>query len=243
MSYILIIGAKSDIAKAVAKKYAEKGYNLYLAARKSEKLNTFANDLIIRASIDIECVELDVLDYLSHANFYDNLKEKPLGVIFLAGFLGNQYEAQKNFNEAQKIINTNFTSAVSLLNIIADDFEERKNGFIIGVSSVAGDRGRGSNYFYGSAKAAFSTYLSGLRNRLSASNVNVLTVKPGFVYTKMTEGMNLPTRLTSNPIDIAEDIFKAQKSKKNILYTNWKWKWIMLVIKAIPERFFKKMNL
>ena len=243
MSYILIIGAKSDIARAVARKYAKSGHNLYLAARCSSELNSFAVDLAIRESIDIECIDIDVLNYSSHLSFYENLREKPLGVIFLAGYLGAQLDAQSNFDEARKIIDTNYTGAVSLLNIVADDFEKRKNGFIVGVSSVAGDRGRGSNYFYGSAKSALSAFLSGLRNRLYDSNVNVLTVKPGFVNTKMTSGMNLPNNLTSNPDDVANHIYSAQISKKDILYTKWEWKWIMVVIKLIPEWLFKRLSL
>ncbi len=243
MGYILIIGAKSDIAMAVARKYAENGFNLYLAARKSSKLNAFAKDLIIRTSRDVKCIELDILDYSSHKRFYDNLRMKPVGVIFLVGYLGIQVDAQSNFEEAHKIIDTNFTGAVSLLNIVADDFEKQKNGFIVGVSSVAGDRGRGSNYLYGSSKAALTNYLSGLRNRLHVSNINVLTVKPGFVNTRMTKEMNLPNKLTSYPEDIAEDIYIAQQRKKNVLYTKWVWKWIMTVIKIFPEWLFKRMSL
>ncbi len=162
MSYILIIGAKSDIAKAVARKYAENGYNLYLAARKSIELEEFANDINIRTQRNMKCVELDILDYTSHEAFYDALEEKPLGVISAVGYLGEQDKAQKDIKEAKKIIDTNYTGIVSLLNIIANDFEKRKSGFIIGISSVAGDRGRMSNYIYGSAKAALTAYLSGL---------------------------------------------------------------------------------
>jgi short-subunit dehydrogenase len=243
MSYVLIMGAKSDIAKALARKYAENGYNLYLAARKSNELEAFSNDINIRTQRTVKCVELDILDYASHQPFYDTLEEKPLGVISAVGYLGNQTKAQSEFSEAQKIIDTNYTGVVSLLNIIADDFEKRKNGFIVGISSVAGDRGRKSNYFYGSAKAALTAYLSGLRNRLYKSQVHVMTVKPGFVATKMTEGMDLPEKLTAKSENVAQDIYQAQQKGKNVLYTKWIWRWIMLIIKAIPEWKFKGMNL
>ncbi len=243
MSYILIIGAKSDIAKGTARKYASNGYNLYLAARKSSELEEFANDIRIRTQKDVKCVDLDILDYASHENIYDALEEKPLGVISAVGYLGEQDRAQSDFKEAKKIIDTNYAGVVSLLNIIANDFEKRKNGFIVGISSVAGDRGRKSNYIYGSAKAALTAYLSGLRNRLYDANVQVLTVKPGFVATKMTEGMALPEKLTAQPEEVAEDIYKAQQKGRNVLYTKWMWRWIMLIIKSIPEFLFKKKNI
>ncbi len=242
MNYILIIGAKSDIAKAVAKKYAENGHNLYLAARKSSELEEFANDIKIRTQRDVKCLELDILNYTSHEDFYDALEEKPLGVISVVGYLGEQDRAQSDFSEAQKIIDTNYTGVVCMLNVIADDFEKRKSGFIVGISSVAGDRGRKSNYIYGSAKAAFTAYLSGLRNRLYSANVQVLTVKPGFVATKMTEGMELPEKLMAQPEDVAKDIYKAQQKSKDVLYTKWMWRWVMLIIRNIPEWKFKGMS-
>jgi len=121
--------------------------------------------------------------------------------------------------------------------------ESKRNGFIVGVSSVAGERGRKANYIYGSAKAGFSTYLSGLRNRLYESGVEVLTVKPGFVATKMTQDLDLPEKLTAEASEVAEDIFNAQQKGKNILYTKWIWKYIMLIIKHIPEFMFKKMSI
>jgi decaprenylphospho-beta-D-erythro-pentofuranosid-2-ulose 2-reductase len=243
MDYILIIGAKSDIAKALARKYAEKGYNLYLAARKSNELQDFANDIKIRNQKDVKCLDLDILEYSSHQSFYSSIEIKPIGVISVVGYLGDQEKAQIDFEEAQKIMNTNYTGVVSLLNIISSDFERNKKGFIVGISSVAGDRGRKSNYIYGSAKAAFTTYLSGLRNRLFTSNVSVMTVKPGFVATKMTEGLDLPKKLTAQPEEVANDIFKAQQKGKNVLYTKWFWKWIMLIIKHIPEFQFKKTSI
>lgn len=243
MSYILIIGAKSDIAKAIAREYAKNGYDLYLAARNSAELEEFANDVTVRANRVVKIVELDILDYKSHQTFYDNLKEKPLGIISAVGYLGEQKKAQCDFEEAKRIIDTNYTGVVSLLNIIASDFEKRKNGFIVGISSVAGDRGRKSNYIYGSAKAALTAYLSGLRNRLYDANVQVMTVKPGFVATKMTAGMDLPEKLTAQPEAVAEDIYKAQQKGKNVIYTKWIWRYVMLVIGMIPEWKFKGMSI
>lgn len=243
MAYILIIGADSDIAKAVARKYTENGYDLYLAARKPTRLKAFAKDLIIRTEQNINIVELDILNYDAHNQFYEDLEEKPLGVISAVGYLAEQTQAQDNFSVTQKIIESNYTGIVSLLNIIANDFEQRQSGFIVAISSVAGDRGRKSNYIYGSAKAALTVYLSGLRNRLYSSNVQVLTVKPGFVQTKMTAAMVLPPRLTAQVEDVAEDIYQAQQQRKDILYTKSVWRWLMLIIINIPEFLFKKISL
>jgi len=243
MSYVLIIGATSDMAKATAREYAKNGYDIYLTARKSSDLKDLVTDIQVRAEQTIKAVDLDILKFDQHKAFYDNLDEKPLGVISFIGYLGEQNNAQENFKEAHKIIDTNFTGLVSLLEIIANNFEKRKSGFIVGVSSVAGDRGRKSNYLYGSAKAAFTAYLSGLRNRLFSANVHVMTVKPGFVYTKMTETMELPEKLTAQPEDVAKDIYSGQQKGKNTIYTAWFWRYIMLIIKLIPEFQFKKMSL
>ena len=243
MAAVLILGAKSDIAVAVARQYADQGFDLILAGRGMELLKALASDIQIRSQQAVSYVELDVLDFNSHQAFYDGLDEKPLGVISAVGYLGLQEKAQVDFDEAQKIHNTNYLGLVSLFNIIANDFESRGSGFIVGISSVAGDRGRKSNYHYGAAKAAFSAYLSGLRNRLHNAGVEVLTVKPGFVATSMTEGMDLPEKLTAQPEQVARDIFQAQQKGKSIIYSKWIWRWIMLIIKHIPEWKFKGMSL
>jgi hypothetical protein len=243
MSHVLIIGAKSDIAKSTARVYAKHGYDLYLAARNADDLKEFANDISVRTQRSVKTFELDILDYNSHQAFYDQFKEKPLGVITAVGYLGEQEKAQVDYQEAKLIIDTNYTGVVSLLNIIANDFEQNHSGFIVGISSVAGDRGRKSNYLYGSAKAALTTYLSGLRNRLYNAEVHVMTVKPGFVATKMTEGMDLPEKLTAQPEDVAVSIYRAQQKNINILYTKWIWRWVMFIIKAIPEWKFKRMDI
>ena len=243
MSCVLIIGAKSDIAKATAREYAKHGYDLCLAARNVDELREFARDVEIRTRREVRLCELDILDFDSHQRFYESLEEKPLGVISAVGYLGDQKKAQENFEEARRIIDTNYTGVVSLFNIIANDFEKRRSGFMVGISSVAGDRGRKSNYLYGSAKAALTAYLSGLRNRLHESQVQVLTVKPGFVATKMTEGMDLPEKLTAQPDEVAKDIFRAQQKGKDVLYTKWIWKYIMMIIRMIPEWKFKGMSI
>jgi short-subunit dehydrogenase len=243
MSYILIIGAKSDIAKEVARIYAKNGYNLYLAARECSSLEDLKQDIEIRSGVEVELMEFDIAAFDTHENFYDSLKKRPLGVIVVSGYMAEQKTAQKEWSETLQMINVNYTGAISILNIVANDFEKERRGFIVGVSSVAGDRGRKANYIYGSAKAGFSAYLSGLRNRLNDSGVQVLTVKPGFVNTKMTEGLDLPQKLTASPGEVAEDIFNAQQRGRNVLYTKPIWMVIMLIIKHIPEFIFKKMSI
>lgn len=245
MKYLLILGAASDIAKAVAKKYAQNGFNIYLAGREQEKLEieADANDLMVRYAIDVQYVPFDACDFKSHQSIFDSLEYKPEGIACFVGYLGDQPQSQSDFGETMNIINTNYTGCVSMLNIIANDMEVKRTGFIIGVSSVAGDRGRQSNYTYGSAKAAFTAYLSGLRHRLSKVGVHVMTVKPGFVNTRMTEGMELPQALLAEPNDVAEDIYKGQQKQRNTIYTMWVWRYIMMIIRNIPEFIFKKSNL
>ncbi len=243
MAYVLILGAKSDIARALARQYAAQGYDLYLAARRHEELARDADDLGIRYGVEVRIREFDVLDTATHRDFFARLDPVPQGTICLIGYLGDQSGAEREFQEAGRIIDTNYRCCVSILNIIAEAHEGRGEGFIVGVGSVAGDRGRKSNYIYGSAKAAFAVYLSGLRSRLKASGVDVLTVKPGFVNTRMTEGMNLPARLTAEPDEAARDIFRAQQRGRAVVYTRWYWRYIMCIIVHTPEKIFQRLPL
>lgn len=242
MKYILIIGAKSDIAKELARIYAANGFCLYLAARKSNELISFKEE-IGNSSVDIQLLDLDVTCFDLHEEFYKSLFPRPIGVIFVAGIMFSQIEYNKDWEKIINTINTNYVGAVSILNIIANDFEKRKDGFIVGISSVAGDRGRRSNYIYGSTKAAFTSYLSGLRSRMHKSNVNVVTIKPGFIKTKMTKRISFPNFLSVQPQKVAKIIYKAQQNKRDVVYADCVWGAIMFVIKLIPETIFKRINL
>ena len=243
MAYVLIIGAKSEIAKSLAEIYAKNNYNLYLAGRNIDEIEEFSNTLKEKNSIEIKLKEFDIVKFNLHEEFYKSLKERPFGVILVAGFNPEQKEAELNWKISLRSINVNYVGPISILNIAANEMEKNQKGFIVGISSAAGDRGRQKNYIYGSSKAGLSTYLSGLRNRLFKKGVHVLTVKPGFVETKMTEGLNLPKKLTAQPSDVALDIFSAQQKKKDILYTKWIWRFIMFFVKNIPEFIFKKTNI
>jgi short-subunit dehydrogenase len=231
------------MATATARRFAQAGYNIQLASRNMVELDAEADNLKTRYGVEARTFFFDALNFDSHPAFYANLNVKPSGVIVAFGVLGDQSEAQKDFHAARAIIDTNYSGAVSILEVVAADFEKRRWGFIVGISSVAGDRGRQSNYMYGSAKAAFSAYLSGLRHRLFASGCTVLTVKPGFVATKMTRDLELPEKLTASPLEVAEKIFVGVQKKKNTIYVKPVWKMIMWIIIHLPEWVFKRTGL
>ncbi len=238
---ILIVGAKSDIALAVAYKFASEGYSLQLAARNCSELNIVINDLKIRYEIDVSAFEIDILKYETFPNFVNSLNCLPDIAFCAVGILGNQKEDEINFLNAALVMRTNYEGPSLLMGEIANHFEKRGSGSIIGISSVAGNRGRAINYIYGSAKSGFSNYLSGLRNRLHKSNVNVLTVLPGFVETKMTNNLKLPKLFTSNTENISSLIFKKYK-KSQIVYP-FPWKLIMMIIEMLPEKIFLRLKL
>lgn len=241
--WILILGAASNIAMATARRFAREGYNIYLASRNLEELKKEAAHLHVKYQIQVKTIYFDALDFETHEEFYFSLEPKIAGAVLAFGVLGDQKKAQSNFSEARNIIDVNYSGAVSILEIIAQDFEKRHEGFIVGISSVSGDRGRQSNYIYGSAKAGFSAYLSGLRHRLYNSGVHVMTVKPGFVATKMTAELELPEKLTAKPGEVAGKIFKGVQKSRNIIYVKPVWRLIMLIIIHLPEFIFKRTKL
>jgi len=243
MPTVLILGAASDMAVAIAKKYASKGFDVQLAARNTARLQALESDIRIRYKVNCDLYEFDALNYGSHAAFFNDLPQKPEIAVCVFGYLGENETARTDWKEAEKIIATNYTGAVSILNVISNYFASQKSGTIVGISSVAGQRGRQSNYMYGSAKAGFTAYLSGLRNRMFHENVHVVSVQPGFVYTRMTENLKLPPLLTAKPEDVANTVFNAAARKKNVVYVKWFWRWIMLIICSVPEFMFKKLKL
>src|ERR1700730_18003021 len=239
MPVVLILGATSDMAVAIAKKFASTGYQVPLAARKPEQLQPLKSDLQIRYNTDCSLHFFDALDFASHKDFFNSLQPKPDVTVCVFGYLGDAIKARSDWKEAERIIQSNYTGAVSILDIVAEYYSQQKKGTIVGLSSVAGERGRQSNYHYGSAKAGFTAYLSGLRNLLFPDGAHVVTVQPGFTYTRMTENLELPKLLTGYPADIAKAVYAAVEKKKNVVYVKWMWKWIMLLIRSIPESIFK----
>lgn len=239
MSTLLVLGATSDIARATALKFALNGWDIQFAGRNQEKVSVIAQDIAVRSGRKTSTYFFNVLESDSASQLWEFLPEKPDAVLCAIGLLGDQQAAQHDMNLAGDILQSNFTGLIPLLSLATDHFEEQRNGCIIGISSVAGDRGRASNYIYGSAKAGFTAFLSGLRNRLARKNVHIMTVKPGFVATRMTEGMELPPKLTASPDEIATAIWNGFNKNLNIIYVKPVWRLIMIIIKHIPEHVFK----
>ncbi len=241
---VLILGATSAIARATAAAFAARGAALYLASRDAEELRRIAADIQVRYGVAVQHGLFDAEATDSHTAFFKSVlaaMPKLSGVVLAFGYLGDQ-QAARDFNVGAKVIAANFTGAVSILSHCANYFEPLQRGFIIGISSVAGDRGRQSNYVYGAAKGALSLYLQGLRNRLYASGVRVITVKPGFVDTAMTYG--LPGMfLVASPQAIGERIARTLDKSADVVYLPWFWRYIMLIIKHIPEAIFKRLKL
>ena len=240
---VFIIGATSDIGMAIAEKYAREGYDLILGARNSGRLTPLQADLQLRFGIHCSLLELDLNKPSALAGIWDSLENKPGISICVAGYMQDNDEVLRDTQATLQTIESNFTGPVTLLNRIALDYMNNRSGVIAGFSSVAGLRGRQSNFIYGSAKAGFIAYLSGLRNKLYHHQVHVLTVLPGFVYTKMTAHLALPALLTATPAQVATAVYNGIRKKKNVIYVKWFWKWIMCVIRSVPEFLFKTKKL
>lgn len=243
MPTVLILGATSDIGFAIAKKFASEKYNVQLAGRNIDQLTPLQSDLVIRFDVSCSVHSFDATKFETHQSFYNSLTPKPDVSVYVIGYMNDNDKVINDWNETSKTIHSNYTGAVSILNIIAADYASKQRGTIVGISSVAGNRGRQSNYIYGSAKAAFTSYLSGLRNKFYHNKVHVMTVIPGFVYTKMTEHLKLPKPLTAKPEAVADAVFKGVKKNTDVIYVKWFWRWIMLIITSIPESIFKKKKL
>ena len=241
---LLILGANSDIALAICRIFADRqGADLVLASRDLDRLEKRAKDLSLRSGVRVEAVRFDAGDHETHAPFYEAISPKPDGVVLAFGHFGDPLAARTDRALARKIIDTNFTAAAGILSVVAEDFEQRGHGFIIGISSVAGLRGRQSNYVYGAAKAGLNAYLSGLRHRLFRRGVKVTTVLPGFVRTKMTEKLDLPQRLVADPQQAAEAVYRGWQKGRAVVYAPGFWRWIMLVIRLMPEAIFNRTGL
>lgn len=242
-SSVLIVGGGSDIGRAIAIAYAKARRPLFLTARQPERLERDAADLRLRYGAAVTLLDFDLLDTAAHRNLIARLPSLPGTVICVAGLLGNQADAADDPEQAELIMRTNYLAPALFLGEIANRMERRGGGTIIGISSVAGDRGRATNYLYGSAKAGFTAFLSGLRNRLAASGVHVVTVKPGFVNTRMTQGMKLPALLTAEPDEVGRAVLRADERRRDIVYVRPVWLPIMAIICLLPERVFKRMKL
>jgi len=242
---LLIIGATSAIAEATARKYATMGDLLFLVGRNERKLTDITNDLRIRGAKGVEFFCADLNDIDSHKTIIDAANkclERIDLVLICHGTLGNQRKCEQSVAATMQEIQTNALSTISLLTLLANIMEVQRSGTLAVISSVAGDRGRKSNYIYGSSKAMVNTFLEGLQHRLHGSGVHLLTIKPGFVDTPMTADFE-KGMLWAQPDDIASGIVKAIEKRQRTVYLPFFWRYIMLVIRCMPSRIFNRLNL
>ncbi len=240
---VLILGARSDIGLAAAHRFARDGYAIQLAARNCASLEADRADIALRHGVTVTVHEFDALATAGHEAFVAALPELPAIAISAIGTMGKQEDSEHDIAAAITDIRSNFEGPATILAVLANHFAARGSGTLVGVSSVAGLRGRATNYVYGSAKAGFTAFLSGLRNRLAKQGVHVVTVLPGFVDTRMTAGMDLPAKLTAQPAELADAIAMAVSKRRNVIYVRRIWQLIMLIIRHIPEGVFKRMKI
>jgi decaprenylphospho-beta-D-erythro-pentofuranosid-2-ulose 2-reductase len=231
---VLILGANSDIARAVARAFAADGHPVHLAGRAAQRLEPDAQDLRLRNHVPVAVHEWDALDPAAFEPLWQSLRPPPRIVVCAVGLLSHASH--------ELVMRTNYLGPSLALERAAALLAAKGGGVVVGISSVAGDRGRASNYVYGSAKAGFTAFLSGLRGRMLELGVRVVTVKPGFVDTAMTRGMALPKSLTAQPEEVAAAIVGAVRGKRDVLYVRPIWRWIMLAIRTVPEPIFKRLR-
>jgi short-subunit dehydrogenase len=245
MLKILVLGATSAIAHETIKHFAAEGAAFYLVARHQNKLDAVKDDLRVRGAVQVETHILDMNDMDQHQAMFDAAVAALDGIdaVLLAhGTLGVQEETQASVAATLDILNTNFVSYASILTIIANYMEARRRGVIAVISSVAGDRGRQTNYIYGSAQGAKRIFSEGLRNRLAKKGVHVLTIKPGQISTPMTADLPKSPLFVEAEV-VGRNIYKAMKAGKNEIYSPWFWRYIMWIIKSIPEPIYKRLGL
>ena len=242
---ILVLGATSGIAAATCRIWASQGASLFLVARNAEKLAAVAADLKVRGASYVDSRVADLDDTDGHPELLAHAVNSLTGmdIAYLAhGILGDQILAEQDFNAAAQILHTNLTAPVSLLTWLANYCVQRHAGTLAVISSVAGDRGRKSNYVYGASKAGLTAFLGGLRNRIDREGVNVLAIKPGPTRTAMTAGMPKSEKF-ADVNSVAKSIVAAIDKRKDVLYVPFQWQPIMFIIRNIPESVFKKLNL
>lgn len=245
MAATVIFGATSAIAVEVARLFAGQQHELVLVARHAEKLQAVADDLTARGAARVETIVSDLSGWEKHEALLQEVAERVPDyhqVLIAHGVLSDQAACERSVSETMKQLDINFLSVVSLVTHIANRFESQKRGVIAVISSVAGDRGRKSNYVYGTAKAGVSAFLQGVRNRLHGSGVRVVTIKPGFVATPMTAHLTQGP-LFASPDKVAKDIERSITSRGDVVYTPWFWRFIMVIIRLIPEPIFKRLSL
>jgi short-subunit dehydrogenase len=246
MKKILIVGATSSIASACARLWAAEQSEFFLVARDGQKLQQTCADLQARGARAVTPYEMDVSDNAEHAVMFERCMAalQTVDICLIAyGSLPNQRECEQSVEVALREFANNGSSVIALLTLLANRMAAQHRGTLAVISSVAGDRGRPSNYLYGAAKAAVTAFCEGLRARLFKSGVHVITIKPGFVDTPMTLGLALPALLVAQPDTVAQRIVAGIERKAAVLYVPGFWAWIMGLIRAIPQPIFKRLNL
>jgi len=239
---LLVLGGTSDIGMAIADSFAQQGWTIILAVRDLASGRRNSADLEIRRQVPVRAVAFDIIDRERHRAFLDELGELPDAVVCVVGLLGEQVRAQVDAEHASLIMRTNYEMPAIFLGLVGERMRARKSGLIVGVSSVAGERGRRSNYVYGSAKAGFTAFLSGLRAALRDDGVRVVTVKPGFVATQMTAGLALPKPVTAQPEEVARAVQRVARGGPTVIYVRPVWRLIMIIIRLLPEPIFSRMK-
>lgn len=240
----IILGATSTMARAFARQAAERGAALLLLGRDMPALKRIATDCELRGALSAKAVAFDARKPEKFAAIIGDaaMATGPLSAAVFVGSMPEQTAIDADPGLIDGVVQDSFTGPARFLQALAPVLEDRGSGTIIGVGSVAGDRGRLGNYVYGAAKAGFATYLSGLRNRLGRAGVHVMTVKPGFVDTAMTWGIE-GMFLVAAPEDVARSLMKGIEKKRNVIYVPFFWRYIMLIIRSIPEFIFKKLSI
>ena len=234
MGSILVIGGNSDIGYAAAKVFAKNMFDIHLVSRNTEQLNVKREEIVRLYKVKCKISSLDLLEEDQINMFFEKNLESPEVILIASGFL---QQDEKSF---EKIIKINYLSPLKFIEKSLEKYQSQNIlKTIIGISSVAGDRGKKKNSIYSAAKSGFSCYLDGLRQKMYKKNIHVITVKPGWVNTKMTQGLNIPKFMTVNADFVGNEIFNSYKSKKNTLYVPRYWWIIMLIYKMMPEFIFK----
>jgi decaprenylphospho-beta-D-erythro-pentofuranosid-2-ulose 2-reductase len=245
MKRILIMGATSAIAEAAGRQFARRGDSLFLVARNAQRLQAVVDDLRVRGAHMVHGYVLDAADIDGYPALLEAAVAKMDGIdaaLIAHGTLSDQTACQSSISLLLHDFTTNALSFMALCTYLANHFEIQRHGVIAVISSVAGDRGRRSNYVYGSAKAAVTAFASGLRQRLYSKGVRVVTIKPGFVSTPMTAPFKKGA-LWASPQTVAASIVRAIDRGSPVVYTPWFWRPIMSVIKALPEFIFRRLTL
>lgn len=240
---VLILGGGSDIGLAIARRFAQEGHAIQLAARRPDELKPEQSDIALRYNVDVSLFRFDALETDHMAAFFNGLPDMPGVVVCAVGLLGDQQQAENDPDHAQDVLQTNFVGPIIAIEAAARRLAEASEpSAIIVLSSVAGDRGRAKNYWYGASKAALTAALSGLRQKYVKTPVQITTIKPGFVNTRMLPPSSTPGLLTVEPQAVAEEAYAAYRKRKDVVYVGLQWKIIMLIIRTLPEFVFKRLK-